>query len=293
MDLRKYSPEYADSSCRYLLQIVRTIEMCIENSGKVLLHSHQGRKRTGVVACCWLIKSRNINTEAAIQTYCNSRYGSQILPSSLERSIIKCFENCKFWLHQDAQSMKLVFSGTKFGLGEIVKRELQFGLIDYKRSNSALPTLLELIFNRFEVLLESRAISAEKVLRSFYDLDHPRLFSPWTKLDEAQLSATKEYLNLDVTQVSHITDPRTLSQILLDYVEEVLKAPALSELTRRQMAVLIEQSKRGESVDLENFQMIRRIPRSEYTLLVRLRKLFHPFALKNVLETEVNHSLAR
>lgn len=189
--------------------------------------------------------------------------------------------------------MKLVFSGAKFTLAQVVKRELQFGSIDYKKSTSTLPTLLELVLSRFEVLLESRTIPAEKVLRSFYDLDHPRLFSPWTKLDEAQLAATKEYLNQDVTQVSQIADPRTLSQLLLDYLEEVLKAPVLSESTRIQLNLLIGQSKRGELIDLETYNTFSRIPRSEYAVLVRLRKFFHPFALKNILETEVNHSLAR
>lgn len=193
----------------------------------------------------------------------------------------------------DLTSSQQIFRASGLSLTGVINKELQFGSIGSTKPATALPALIELILSRFEVLLESRVIQPEKALRSYYDLDHPRLFSPWTQLDEVQLQATKEFINKDVFNVNQVAEPRVLSQILLDYLEEVIKGPVISESTQLHLSNLIEQSKSEELPDIVTYSTSTRIPRSEYALLMRLRQFFLPFACKNVLETEVNHTLAR
>lgn len=84
------------------------------------------------------------------------------------------------------------------------------------------PKLVESVFSKFEALLSSNTLSTKKILKSFYDLDNPRIFdSPWGEEHEVKLQALKELVNEDKFHQSKETDIRVYTQLLMDFFEDL------------------------------------------------------------------------
>jgi hypothetical protein len=89
---------------------------------------------------------------------------------------------------------------------------------------------------------------AEKIFKSFYDVEDPRFFGKWEDIEEQALEAHKETINLDYTQVSRIEDVRMLSQILVDYLDS-LKAPIINLACLETLEIVAQRLKKGEEID--------------------------------------------
>lgn len=100
-------------------------------------------------------------------------------------------------------------------------------------------------------------VSAEKVLRSFYDLEQPKYFAAWTDEEEKALAKLKDSINENSFEFYKISDIRFITQLLLDYLES-LKGPLISKETVSSLTAIIKEVK-GPSERAETQARAKRV----------------------------------
>lgn len=96
------------------------------------------------------------------------------------------------------------------------------------------------ILSRLEKLIKSNMVSAEKVLRSFFDLEQSKHFAAWTEEDERTLAILKDLINQNPSEFFKISDIRFITQLLLDYIES-LKGPLVSKHTVNSLNEIVRE----------------------------------------------------
>ena len=150
------------------------------------------------------------------------------------------------------------------------------------------PEIVQIILDRFEVLFENNYLPAKKILTSFYDVDNVEYFEkPWGEIDDFTLGALKEIINADDFRVSRHTDTRILSQVLLDFLDNI-SGPAISEHTVDQLfsitvgknsndgliSDLLSNQKETEIKTKMHANMIQKVNKDEIILLSRFKQFF-------------------
>ena len=82
-------------------------------------------------------------------------------------------------------------------------------------------------------------VSAEKVLRSFYDLQQCKHFAAWTDEEEQSLTRLKDCINQNPSEFYKVSDIRFISQLLLDYLES-LHGPLISKQTILSLTTIVK-----------------------------------------------------
>ena len=78
-----------------ILKSLKSIEYCLKEGMKVMVHSHAGLDRCALVVCCWLIYKEKKSAHASIDLFLSKRHNSKIGKYSPYRKLILKFEECK------------------------------------------------------------------------------------------------------------------------------------------------------------------------------------------------------
>lgn len=142
-------------------------------------------------------------------------------------------------LNEDLKDHKSVFSSVpRFTLSQYVTRQMLINTIEPDEALRRTPDVVQQVLRRLEVLFESKTISAQKILASFYDLETLEYFDePWSSKHEKSLASTKSIINKGEFDVSKQRDTRILCQTVLDFLEGMTD-PAISETTVSRLSKL-------------------------------------------------------
>lgn len=262
-----------------IFRVVKTIDYALQNGKRAAFHCHAGRGRTGLIICAYLIYSNHMTAEDSIALFQGRRFG-KALTNTEQLQTLKGFEK------YIKETQFIFFKKPEYNLNELVVLQMKVRPIVINDKIRRVPWLINTILGRFEAFIESKHFSSEKILKSFYNLNDISLGDIWSNKQENQQANIKDKVNNNTFEISQIEDPRFLSQLVLDFFDQ-LNEPSITEKTIKFLEKIGKKEKIERKIsvtlnadtfgDLQNKKNLS-VSKNELYLLMRIRDFLRYFS---------------